>query len=62
MRITDLLSKQSISLGVKLGSKSEAIDKLILLHQQAGNLADVSKYKKVFLQEKNSLQQLLVRA
>lgn len=49
MRITDLLSKQSISLGVKLGSKSEAIDKLILLHQQAGNLADVSKYKKGIL-------------
>ncbi len=49
MRITDLLSKQSISLGVKLGSKSEAIEKLILLHQQAGNLADVSKYKKGIL-------------
>jgi len=45
MRITDLLSKQSIDLCVSLGSKSEAIDKLISLHKQAGNLSDVEKYK-----------------
>lgn len=49
MRITDLLSKQSIELGITLGSKAEAIDKLISLHKQAGNLADAAKYKEGIL-------------
>ena len=49
MRITDLLSKQSIELGIALGSKAEAIDKLISLHKQAGNLADAAKYKEGIL-------------
>ncbi|MEE0958049.1 MAG: fructose-specific PTS transporter subunit EIIC [Ruminococcus sp.] len=49
MRITDLLKKQGISLGVKVGSKAEAIDKLVALHQKCGNLKDVNAYKEGIL-------------
>lgn len=45
MKISDLLCKESISLGIELKNKAEAIDKLINLHQAAGNLSDVGKYK-----------------
>ena len=49
MRITDLLCKESISLGIKLSSKSEAIEKLIDLHDAAGNLTDKNKYREDIL-------------
>ena len=49
MRITDLLSPQSIELGVKVASKAEAIEKLVSLHDAAGNLADVQKYREAIL-------------
>lgn len=45
MRITDLLKKDGIALNVKASSKSEAIDKLVSLHEKCGNLNDVNAYK-----------------
>ena len=39
MRITELLKKQSIELGVKAASKEEAIDRLIALMDAAGRPA-----------------------
>lgn len=45
MRITDLLKKNGIALNVKLSGKSEAIDKLVSLHEKCGNLKDVAAYK-----------------
>lgn len=45
MRITDLLKKQGISLGVAASGKRDAIDKLVALHQKCGNLKDVNAYK-----------------
>ena len=49
MRITDLLKVQAIALGVKLANKQAAIDKLVSLHEKAGNLKDVAAYKKGIL-------------
>ena len=45
MRITDLLKKQGIVLDASPGSKSEAIDILVQLHEKCGNLKDMSAYK-----------------
>ena len=60
MRIVDLLKKDCIELGVKLNSKSEAIDKLVDLHNKAGNLVDAKVYKEGILEEKPEELQLLV--
>lgn len=49
MRIIDLLQKQAIELGVSLHSKTEAIDRLISLHEKAGNLADPGAYQEAIL-------------
>lgn len=49
MRITDLLSKDSITLGATLQTKSDAIDALIQLHEKAGNLTDTAKYREDIL-------------
>lgn len=49
MRITDLLKPNAIELGVNLTSKDEVIDKLIALHQKAGNLNDPAKFKEDIL-------------
>ena len=49
MRITDLLKKQGISLGVAASSKSDAIDQLVALHDKCGNLSDVKAYKEGIL-------------
>lgn len=49
MRIVDLLKKDCIELGVRLNSKSEAIDKLVDLHNKAGNLVDAKVYKEGIL-------------
>ncbi len=49
MRITDLLKKSGIALGVKVADKSEAIDKLVSLHEKCGNLKDVKAYKEGIL-------------
>lgn len=49
MRITDLLNKNSISLGVSANSKPDAISKLVSLHEKAGNLFDAEKFKQDIL-------------
>ena len=49
MRITDLLKNESILLNQTLGSKEEAIDALIALHEKSGNLKDREEYKKCIL-------------
>ena len=49
MRITDLLKKQGISLGVAPKTKREAIDILVSLHEKCGNLADTAAYKEGIL-------------
>lgn len=49
MRIVDLLSKDSIEIGVKVASKPDAIEKLISLHEKAGNLKDVAEYRAAIL-------------
>mgnify|MGYP003209886772 FL=1 len=49
MKIIDLLKKDAIALNVSLDSKQEAIDKLISLHEKAGNLADSAAYKEAIL-------------
>ena len=45
MRITDLLSKESILLGGSPKSKSEAIDMLVELQAKGGKIADKEEYK-----------------
>lgn len=56
MRITDLLSRDSILLGGSPESKSEAIDMLIELQVKGGKIADRGEYKKGILarEEKGS--------
>ena len=49
MRITDLLAPEAIELGVSVASKPDAIDKLISLHEGAGNLSDVDAYREAIL-------------
>lgn len=49
MRITDLLKKNGISLNVNLSGKSEAIDKLVSLHEKCGNLKNTAVYKEGIL-------------
>ena len=49
MRITDLLKSTAIELKANVSSKSEAIDRLIALHEAAGNLTDSEKFKEDIL-------------
>lgn len=49
MRITELLKKESIELGVKVSGKEEAIDKLIALMAAGGRLNDKAGYKEGIL-------------
>lgn len=49
MRITDLLKKESMELGVKVSSKEEALDKLIHLMDAGGRLKDKAVYKEGIL-------------
>lgn len=49
MRITELLKKESIELGVSVDSKEAAIDRLVALHDKAGNISDKAEYKKGIL-------------
>ena len=49
MRITDLLAPEAIELGVSVASKPDAIEKLISLHDGAGNLSDVDTYREAIL-------------
>lgn len=49
MRITDLLSKQSISLNLSANNKMSAIDELVNLVNASGNLTNKEEYKKGIL-------------
>lgn len=49
MRITDLLSAKSIDLNAAPKTKEEAIDRLVDLMEQGGNLKDKAEYKKCVL-------------
>lgn len=49
MRIIDLLKPEAVVLGTSAASKEEAINKLIGLHEKAGNLTDAEQYKKDIL-------------
>ena len=49
MKIIDLLKKDAIELNTSVASKNDAIDKLIALHEKAGNLVDVNAYKEAIL-------------
>lgn len=49
MKIIDLLKKDAIELNTSVASKSDAIDKLVALHEKAGNLLDVNAYKDAIL-------------
>ena len=53
MRIIDLLKADAIELNSSVKSKAEAVDKLIALHEKAGNLSDVNEYKKAILEREN---------
>lgn len=49
MRITDLLNKKGVVVGASVKDKSAAIDKLVSLHEQCGNLKDTAAYKEGIL-------------
>lgn len=49
MRITELLTKEGIALGVKVDSKDAAIDYLVDLHSKAGNITDKKTFKEGIL-------------
>lgn len=49
MKITELLSKHSVALGVKVDSKDAAIDYLVNLHYESGNISDKEEFKKGIL-------------
>ena len=46
MRVIDLLKEDAVELNAQISSKQEAIDKLVTLHESAGNLIDTAAYKK----------------
>ena len=56
MKITDLLKKDGINLGVTAEDQNAAIDELVGLHEKSGNLNSVSEFKKAILarEEKGS--------
>lgn len=49
MKIIDLLKKDAIELNTEASSKQDAIDKLVALHQKAGNLSNEAEYKEAIL-------------
>ncbi len=49
MRITDLLSEDSILLSGKAETKTEAIETLIYLQEKGGKIADAGEYRKAIL-------------
>jgi PTS system fructose-specific IIC component len=49
MKITDLLKKEGIALGVNAADQNAAIDKLIELHSKVGNLTDAKEFKEAIL-------------
>jgi fructose PTS system EIIBC or EIIC component len=53
MRIVDLIDKRSISLSLKAKDKMDAIDKLVDLVNNSGNLNDREEYKKAIIAREN---------
>lgn len=49
MRITELLKKEAIALGVSVADKGAAIDYLVDLQKKSGNIKDKEEYKKGIL-------------
>ncbi len=49
MKITDLLNKKSIAINPNVKSKNDAINKLVDLMNNSGNLTDKNEYKKAVL-------------
>lgn len=49
MKIIDLLNVNSIELNASVSSKADAIEKLVSLHEKAGNISDVAAFKKAIL-------------
>lgn len=49
MKIIDLLKKDAIELNATAADKAQAIEKLIALHEKAGNLLDTAAYKEAIL-------------
>ncbi len=49
MKIIDLLKKDAIELNTSVASKDDAIDKLVALHEKAGNLLNGKEYKEAIL-------------
>ena len=49
MRITDLLKKQGIRIGVSVKDKADAIETLVALHEKCGNLKDRAAFKEGIL-------------
>ena len=45
MKITDLLKKEGIALGLKPADKAAVIDTMVDLHDKVGNLKDKKAYK-----------------
>lgn len=50
LRIIDLLKKDAIELNASLSSKAQAIDKMVSLHEKAGNLKNASLFKSAILE------------
>ncbi len=55
------LKKDAIELNTSVASKSDAIDKLVALHEKAGNLLDVNAYKDAILAREARGELLSVR-
>lgn len=49
MRIIDLLDKKSLTLNLVASTKLEAIDKMVDLVENSGNLNDKEEYKKAII-------------
>ena len=54
MRITELLKKDSVSLGVKVESKDAAINYLVDLHARVGNITDKAVFKEGIVKREES--------
>jgi len=49
MKISEFIDSKGIKLNVQLASQEEAIDKLIALHDEVGNISDVATFKEAIL-------------
>lgn len=54
MRITELLKKDSVSLGVRVASKDAAINYLVDLHARVGNITDKAIFKEGIVKREES--------